>query len=104
MLFCEFVPPEQRVPTPARGGSGYNEGILRAMETMTGRKSLRFVCALAMTALLTGCLAQIDRHGHYFNESEIQQIRPGMSKEQVKLTLGTPDTTTTAGGDVFYYI
>ena len=74
------------------------------MEIMTARISIRFVCALAMIVLLTGCLAQVDRHGHYFNESEIQQIRPGMSKEQVKLTLGTPDTTTTAGADVFYYI
>jgi len=71
---------------------------------MTGQKLKRIICAAAMTVLLTGCLAQVDRHGHYFNESEIQQIRPGMSKEQVKLTLGTPDTTTTAGGDVFYYI
>ena len=71
---------------------------------MTGRKTIRILSALALGVMLTGCLTQIDRHGHYFSESEIEQIRPGMSKEQVKLTLGTPDTTTTAGGDVFYYI
>ena len=103
MLFCELAPPRKGM-LAAIGGSRYREGLLRAMEIMTGQRSIRFLCALAMTVLLTGCLAQVDRHGHYFNESEIQQIRPGMSKEQVKLTLGTPDTTTTAGGDVFYYI
>jgi len=27
-----------------------------------------------------------------------------MSQDQVRLTLGTPDTTGTLGGDVFYYI
>ncbi len=27
-----------------------------------------------------------------------------MSKDQVKLTLGTPDTTATIGGDIYYYI
>ena len=27
-----------------------------------------------------------------------------MPKDQVRLTLGTPDTTSTVGGDAFYYI
>ena len=35
---------------------------------------------------------------------DIDQVQPGMSKDQVKSTLGSPDTTSTIGGDAFYYI
>ncbi|MEE8307810.1 MAG: outer membrane protein assembly factor BamE, partial [Gammaproteobacteria bacterium] len=63
--------------------------------------------ALSMCAaifLLTGCAGQIDRHGHLFTDVDLGQIQPGMSQDQVRLTLGTPDTKGTLDGDVFYYI
>lgn len=64
------------------------------------------MCALAVVlgVFLPGCAAQIDRHGHLFTEVDLKQVQPGMSKDQVRLTLGTPDTTGTINGDVFYYI
>lgn len=46
----------------------------------------------------------MDYHGHVFGEAETNQIQPGMSKDQVRLALGTPDTTSTIGGGVYYYI
>ncbi|HUU24446.1 MAG TPA: outer membrane protein assembly factor BamE [Methyloceanibacter sp.] len=55
-------------------------------------------------APMAGCGAQIDRHGHVFIDVDLDQIRPGMSKEQVKTVLGSPDTTSTIGGDAYYYI
>ncbi|MEQ8825662.1 MAG: outer membrane protein assembly factor BamE [Filomicrobium sp.] len=57
--------------------------------------------------LLAGCSEQVLKHGQHFSQGDLQQIQPGMSREQVRLTLGTPSTTTTAsntGGDVYYYI
>ena len=60
------------------------------------------VCFAAL--LLAGCAGQIDRNGHLFTDVDLQQIQPGMSKDQVRLTLGTPDTKGTLNGDVFYYI
>lgn len=53
---------------------------------------------------VSGCAGQVDRHGHLFTDVDLQQIQPGMSQDQVRLTLGTPDTTGTLNGDVFYYI
>ena len=64
----------------------------------------RLWLALALAATLAGCGAQIDRHGHVFIDIDLQQIQPGMSKEQVQTTLGSPDTTSTIGGDAYYYI
>ena len=55
-------------------------------------------------ALLGGCGAQIDRHGHVFMDVDVYSVQPGMNKEQVKSILGSPDTTSTIGGDAYYYI
>lgn len=60
------------------------------------------ICMVA--TVLTACAGQIDHHGHLFTDVDLQQIQPGMSQDQVRLTLGTPDTTGTIDGDVFYYI
>lgn len=62
------------------------------------------VVLCATVFLLMACVGQVDRHGHLFTDVDLQQIRPGMSQDQVRLTLGTPDTQGTLDGDVFYYI
>lgn len=63
------------------------------------------VCLLAC-ALLGGCagIAQVDRHGHAFGDTDLNQVQAGMSKDQVRLLLGSPETTSTAGSDAYYYI
>lgn len=58
----------------------------------------------AVCVALISCAGQIDQHGHLLTDVDLQQIQPGMSQDQVRLTLGTPDTTGTVDGDVFYYI
>ena len=63
-----------------------------------------FLALCAAAYLLIGCAGQVDRHGHLFTDLNLQQIQPGMSQDQVRLTLGTPDTKGTLDGDVFYYI
>lgn len=72
------------------------------------RKTPRVVLGLCATTLagvlLAACAPQINRHGHVFTEVDLEQVQPGMSKDQVKLSLGTPDTTSTIGGDAYYYI
>ncbi len=55
--------------------------------------------------LLAGCAETITKHGHQFRETDLQQVTPGMSQDQVKLTLGTPTTTSAvATGNTYYYI
>ncbi|MFQ5626701.1 MAG: outer membrane protein assembly factor BamE [Methyloligellaceae bacterium] len=69
--------------------------ILRALRRLP-------ICVAAL--LLIGCAGQVDRHGHLFTNVDLRQIQPGMSQDQVRLALGTPDTKGTLSGDVFYYI
>jgi len=67
---------------------------------------MRLILAgLLLSTALQACDAtRIDRHGHLFTDVDLQQIQPGISKDQIRQTLGTPDTTGTVDGDVFYYI
>lgn len=45
------------------------------------------------------------KHGQHFRANDLQQIQPGMSKDQVRLALGTPSTqSSSANGEAHYYI
>ncbi len=62
--------------------------------------------ALAAPLALGGCLGydgEIYR-GYVIDERAMSQIKTGSSAEQVLVVLGTPSTTSTIGGDAWYYI
>jgi outer membrane protein assembly factor BamE (lipoprotein component of BamABCDE complex) len=59
--------------------------------------------SLLLASTLAGCGAEINRHGHVFMDIDVNQVQPGMSREQVTTFLGSPDTTSTIGGDDAYY-
>lgn len=65
--------------------------------------------ALVASSLLTGCgsmsIAKVTKHGHQFRATDAQLVQPGMNKDDVRLSLGTPTTTTrSTKGDTYYYI
>lgn len=60
---------------------------------------------MSAMVVLAGCSATTLKHGHHLNETDIQQVQPGMSEDSVRMALGTPDTTSAMpGGNAFYYI
>ncbi len=67
------------------------------------RRAAGYAMVAGLGLSMAGCAATVTRHGHLFQENDLQQIQPGMSAEQVKLTLGTPTTTSTAGNANAYY-
>jgi outer membrane protein assembly factor BamE (lipoprotein component of BamABCDE complex) len=72
-----------------------------------GRRGMaRLLAGVAALSLvgLAGCATEVNRHGHILSETDLQQIQPGMSADDVKLALGTPDTTSTIDGQTYYYI
>jgi outer membrane protein assembly factor BamE (lipoprotein component of BamABCDE complex) len=64
-----------------------------------------FASALALTsvAVLSACAPTITKHGHQFQDTDVAQISPGLSQDQVKGVLGSPTTTATVGGGAAYY-
>ena len=57
----------------------------------------------AVAVATAGCSPTTMRHGHHFQESDLQQVQPGMSQDAVRLALGSPDTTSTVSGNSAYY-
>lgn len=63
------------------------------------------VIALGAVAVLPGCAEQVIKRGYQLSAGDVQQIQPGMGKEQVSAKLGTPTTSSTVGnGSAYYYI
>jgi outer membrane protein assembly factor BamE (lipoprotein component of BamABCDE complex) len=75
---------------------------VKLVSARTARPALAALMLAAMS--VSGCGAQIDRHGHVFIDVDLDKVQPGMSKDQVTGVLGSPDTTSTIGGDAYYYI
>ncbi|MFB9912872.1 outer membrane protein assembly factor BamE [Rhizobium paknamense] len=64
-----------------------------------------------IAAGLSGCTTanvlptgEVYHNGYIIDEKALALVPTGSSREQVLLTLGTPSTTATFDGEVFYYI
>jgi outer membrane protein assembly factor BamE (lipoprotein component of BamABCDE complex) len=69
------------------------------------RQTSILLLALGTSIALAGCSPITIKHGHQFQESDLQQVQPGMTADAVRLALGTPATTSTVvGGNSYYYI
>jgi outer membrane protein assembly factor BamE (lipoprotein component of BamABCDE complex) len=63
------------------------------------------IALLIATAGLTGCqTGDVMNGGYIFDQQSLDLVPVGSSREQVLLSLGTPSTTATFDGEVFYYI
>lgn len=86
--------------------------VARIAERLPGKKIVaprrRFAAIAAMAAALSlgGCLGYDGElyRGYVVDDRTISQIQMGSSAEQVLVVLGTPSTTSTIGGDAWYYI
>jgi outer membrane protein assembly factor BamE (lipoprotein component of BamABCDE complex) len=77
----------------------------------TGSRRARLaLLAGAMALALAGCntggggFGATSIHGHVVSEQALAQVPIGSSREQVLIALGSPSTTATFSGEVFYYI
>jgi outer membrane protein assembly factor BamE (lipoprotein component of BamABCDE complex) len=62
--------------------------------------------AMSLVIAAAGCstVETTQVKGYMFSQSALEQIPVGSSQEQVLVVLGTPSTTATVNGEVFYYI
>lgn len=66
----------------------------------------RAVLGLVLAAPLAGCLGYdgVINHGAVIDAHRAAEVKTGMDAQQVLNTLGTPSTTSTVGGDAWYYV
>jgi outer membrane protein assembly factor BamE (lipoprotein component of BamABCDE complex) len=85
-----------------------NVAFMKAGKPEVGKK-IRSSLAMSLAAFsivigLSACASDITKHGHVFNDEDLAQVKEGMSRDQIILALGTPDTKSTVGQNAFYYI
>jgi outer membrane protein assembly factor BamE (lipoprotein component of BamABCDE complex) len=94
-------------------GENYGPGaraLRRKIAETFMAQALRVVARLAAVAglgvSLSGCLGYegVVNRGAVLDSRSTSQIKPGMPAQQVMSTLGTPSTTSTVGGDAWYYV
>ncbi|MGB7204716.1 MAG: outer membrane protein assembly factor BamE [Anderseniella sp.] len=61
---------------------------------------------VASSLLFSGCSREIEHRGYQARAQDIQALRVGMTKDELRSTLGSPSTTATLQyqGDSYYYI
>jgi outer membrane protein assembly factor BamE (lipoprotein component of BamABCDE complex) len=94
-----FERPRMSVVMQAEASSGVGAGVARG-------RMVRVVAVLALAGALGGCLGydgEIQR-GYVVDSRVLAGITPGTPAEKVLGDLGTPSTTSTVGGDAWYYI
>ena len=78
-----------------------------SLESGARRRAAALVGVFALAAALSGCLGyegDFDR-GYQVDQQSLDQITIGATTKPQALTLmGTPSTTSTVGGDAWYYI
>lgn len=78
------------------------------LRSPAGTTVLVIAASVLALPLLAGCgqsMTKITKHGHQFRATDAQLVQPGMSREDVRLSLGTPTTTSRhSKGENFYYI
>lgn len=76
-------------------------GVLR-----TAPRAMAWTMAGVLAISLAGCIGYDGdvQHGYVIDQTALAQIKPGTSAEQVLSVLGTPSTTSTVGGDSWYYV
>lgn len=71
-----------------------------------GSAHVKLALAAALAFGLAGCLGYDGQvvHGYQSNPKSLEDVKVGASAEQILVLLGTPTTTSTVGGDAWYYI
>jgi outer membrane protein assembly factor BamE (lipoprotein component of BamABCDE complex) len=65
---------------------------------------VRLAAAVLLGSTLTACVGEEFQRGYLVDERAVNQVKKGMSAEQVLETLGTPSTVSTVGNKNWYYI
>lgn len=66
----------------------------------------RITAAAGLALTLSGCIGYdgVVNRGAVIDAKTSAQIKPGMGAQQVMSVVGTPSTTSTVGGEAWYYV
>ena len=75
------------------------------MPRHTGLTFSRFFAVACAVALLSGCVYQVDvQQGNLLEPTDVEAVKPGMTRSQVRFLLGTPVVQSSFHTDRWDYI
>lgn len=88
------------------GGILHRDAKASGLSAGLFHRTAKLAAAAALAASLAGCLGYDGsvQHGYVLDQRQLEQVKTGASAQQVLTILGTPSTTSTVGGDAWYYI
>ena len=99
---ASIVAARSAVARPSAGTSVTEDcPIRRPISTTLRLASMTLACGL-----LAGCIGYDGdiQHGYQFDQQAVADVKTGQTAEQILVALGSPSTTSTVGGDAWYYI
>lgn len=90
-----------------RGRSDLGRSVTKRGRAVASVSTTARFAALALACgLLGGCIGYDGdiQHGYQFDQQAVADVKTGQSAEQILVALGSPSTTSTVGGDAWYYI
>jgi outer membrane protein assembly factor BamE (lipoprotein component of BamABCDE complex) len=80
--------------------------VLSTRASTRARRVAAAAAAAGLAATLAGCLGYdgVINRGAVIEERKVAQVKVGVPAPQVLALLGTPSTTSTIGGDAWYYV
>jgi outer membrane protein assembly factor BamE (lipoprotein component of BamABCDE complex) len=98
--------PEFRRMTGEGAAEFHGRTLRRRRPVMALSLLIRFGLCAGLAFSLAGCLGYDGDivHGYQIDPKLLDQVKIGSSAEQALVVMGTPSTTSTVGGDAWYYI
>ena len=81
--------------------------LIRQKQQLRAKKApyLGLIAALLAAVTVAACGTTTLKHGQHFTATDLQQVQPGMSQDEVRMALGSPATTSTVNsGAAYYYV
>jgi len=89
------------MPTKVMGDVCVDIRIFKADRKLLSTTALAVAVVIGLSACQT---SEVFHNGYVVDQAALDLVPVGSSREQVLLSLGTPSTTATFDGEVFYYI
>ena len=64
----------------------------------------QFVVAVFAALALTSCSPKVDTRGYVTDKNLVEEIKPGLTREDVLSRFGSPSSQSTFGNEAWYYI
>ena len=100
-MLCAEAIRHRQMPSTVMGDVCVNIRIFKSDRKLLSTTALAVAVIVGLSACQT---AEVFHNGYVVDQAALDLVPVGSSREQVLLSLGTPSTTATFDGEVFYYI